>query len=604
MDPGNRKKTVETKTENISSEKAEYRTAAERDAAAAFSRHNIDQDFGQSEEEIRAIAAAYAKFLKTKNLSPEDAAVISDHAAENEDSQKSEKNSSGKKSKKSKAQNNKAVYRPGRAAGIMSRPVDLFDVIQEKIYLTFSAMWRSLIVGMHKMADSYRHSRRIIGTAIVIIGVLAAGMLILFDRFTVYEYSYNGKVLGYVSNQDEVTDVLSIAGERLTENNENGAEIRFTANQNVTFNLVDRSGKSTDDSDTAVNKLIYMTDIETEAFGVFDGEKITAVVKSREDADSLLQETMNELSRPDDGMELVSAKFTNELSIEPVNVLLTSVQSNEDAGRMMTEGGELRIDHIVEENETLASVAAKFGVDKMDIYDEEDNELVTEVEQGDKVCIRTEVEPVSIRMVESGRMKETIEYETIKKDSADYYKGDTYTQQEGVDGVQIFEGTLTKVGGEITKRKTDNIEVIRKKQDKIILIGTKERPKTAPTGTYAMPIYNYTLTSNFGYRWGRLHSGIDMGAPTGTPIYASDGGTVVRAGWYAGYGLCVDIDHENGRLTRYGHCSKLLVNVGDKVYQGQNISLVGNTGHSFGSHLHFEIRQNDTPRDPRPILGI
>jgi murein DD-endopeptidase MepM/ murein hydrolase activator NlpD len=207
-------------------------------------------------------------------------------------------------------------------------------------------------------------------------------------------------------------------------------------------------------------------------------------------------------------------------------------------------------------------------------------------------------------MVESGRMKETIEYETIKKDSDEYYKGDTHTQQEGIDGIQIFEGTLTKVSGEVTKRKTDNIEVIREKQDKIILIGTKERPKTAPTGTYAMPIYSYTLTSNFGYRWGRLHSGIDMGAPTATPIYASDGGTVVRAGWYAGYGLCVDIDHENGRLTRYGHCSKLLVNVGDKVYQGQNISLVGNTGHSFGSHLHFEVRQNDVPTDPRPILGI
>ena len=568
-----------------------------------------------TEEDMRALASAYAKFLKEKELSPQQMAeIISDakkssvkqldHVVEIKENPKQENLKKKEKVKKSRKSKKSAVYKTGKTAAVIAGPIDAFDKIQEKISKTVSSLWRSIIKGLHNMTDSYRHSRRIIGTAIVIIGVMAIAMLILFDRFTVYEYAYNGKVLGYVQNQDEITDVLSIAGERLTENNENGAEIQFTANQNVTFNQVYKRGKSTDDSDTAVNKLIYMTDIETEAFGVYDGDKIAAIVKSSEDADALLKETMDKLSTPDEGMELVSSKFTNELSIQPVNVLLTSVQSNAEAGRMMTEGGEIRIDHIVEENETLESIAAKFGVDLMNIYDEENNEILSEVEQGDKVSIRTEVNPVSIKMVETGKMKEIIEFETVKKDSDDYYKGDTYTKQEGIDGVQIFEGTLTKVGGEITKRDTKNIEVIKEKQDKIILIGTKERPKTAPTGTYAMPIYTYTLTSNFGYRWGRLHSGIDMGASTGTPIYATDGGTVVRSGWYAGYGLCVDIDHENGRLSRYGHCSKLLVNVGDKVYQGQNICLVGNTGHSFGSHLHFEIRLNDTPVDPRPILGI
>ena len=264
----------------------------------------------------------------------------------------------------------------------------------------------------------------------------------------------------------------------------------------------------------------------------------------------------------------------------------------------------MEIYHIVEDGETPESLAAEFGVDQASIFDEDNAEVVAEVTQGDMVCIHEEVEPVSVKMVETGRMKETIEYDTIKKESDDYYKGDTYTAQEGVTGKQIFEGTLTKIGGGVARRDAKKIEVIREKQDKIILIGTAERPKTAPTGTYGMPIQTYTLSSGFGYRWGRLHSGIDMAAPTGTPIYASDGGTVQRAGWYAGYGLCVEIDHENGRMTRYGHCSALLVNVGDKVYQGQNIALVGNTGHSFGSHLHFEINLNGSPVNPAPYLGI
>jgi murein DD-endopeptidase MepM/ murein hydrolase activator NlpD len=101
-----------------------------------------------------------------------------------------------------------------------------------------------------------------------------------------------------------------------------------------------------------------------------------------------------------------------------------------------------------------------------------------------------------------------------------------------------------------------------------------------------------------------MHEGIDLGASTGTPIYAADGGKVIRATWYSGYGLCVDIDHENGRVTRYGHCSRLLVSAGDRVYQGQNIALVGNTGNSFGSHLHFEVRLDGTAYNPRKFLDF
>ena len=484
-----------------------------------------------------------------------------------------------------------------------SAVMDLHDRLQAGLDAAAAGAGRDFVAASHRIASTYRQSRRIIGIAILVIGILAAIVLAVFDRFTVYEYAYNGKTLGYVVNQEDVTDVLDIAGTMLTENSSGDNEIKFTANQNVTFKQVDARGKSTDDADTAVNKLVYMTDIETEAAGVYDGSKLVAIVKSNEDAENLLLQTRDYLSTPDEGMELVSADFTNNLEIRPVNVLLTSIQSNNDAMTMMTKGGSMEIYHIVEEGETLDGLSQTFGADAVNIFNEDNSEVAEEILPGDTVCIHESVEPVSVKMVETGRMKETIEYDTVKKESDDYYKGDTYTKQEGVNGVQIFDGTVTKVAGEVTGRDGDT-EVIREKQDKIILVGTAERPKTAPTGTFAMPIQHYTLTSNFGYRWGRLHAGIDMGAPTGTPIYASDGGTVTRAGWYSGYGLCVDISHDNGKETRYGHCSKLLVNVGDKVYQGQEICLVGNTGHSFGSHLHFEIHLNGQPVNPRPILGI
>ncbi|MBD2006462.1 MULTISPECIES: M23 family metallopeptidase, partial [Cyanophyceae] len=97
--------------------------------------------------------------------------------------------------------------------------------------------------------------------------------------------------------------------------------------------------------------------------------------------------------------------------------------------------------------------------------------------------------------------------------------------------------------------------------------------------------------SGYGRRWGRMHKGIDIAAPIGTPIFAAASGVVVYARWNSGgYGNLVDIQHPDGSLTRYGHNSKLLVVEGQRVEQGEAIALMGSTGRSTGPHLHFEIR--------------
>ncbi|MGA9760825.1 MAG: peptidoglycan DD-metalloendopeptidase family protein [Gaiellaceae bacterium] len=111
------------------------------------------------------------------------------------------------------------------------------------------------------------------------------------------------------------------------------------------------------------------------------------------------------------------------------------------------------------------------------------------------------------------------------------------------------------------------------------------------------------LTSPFGMRWGRMHEGIDIGAPQGTPIYAAAGGTVNYAGWEGGYGNLTLIDHGNGLATAYGHQSQFAVSNGQTVSQGQLIGYVGSTGHSTGPHVHFEVRVNGVPNDPLRYLS-
>ena len=128
-------------------------------------------------------------------------------------------------------------------------------------------------------------------------------------------------------------------------------------------------------------------------------------------------------------------------------------------------------------------------------------------------------------------------------------------------------------------------------------------------GRFAFPLASFKkLTSGFGYRrhpiggGTKMHKGVDLAATKGTKIFSADAGTVIWSGWRGGYGYCVMIDHHNGYVTVYGHCSRLLTDVGDNVRRGEYIAQVGSTGASTGSHLHFEVQRNKTPIDPRPFF--
>ncbi|MBA3263469.1 MAG: peptidoglycan DD-metalloendopeptidase family protein [Thermoleophilaceae bacterium] len=130
-------------------------------------------------------------------------------------------------------------------------------------------------------------------------------------------------------------------------------------------------------------------------------------------------------------------------------------------------------------------------------------------------------------------------------------------------------------------------------------------PQVAPirpgSGQLIWPI-DGSITSPFGPRWGRLHAGLDIGAPEGTPIRAAASGRVVLAGWQGGYGNYTCIQHDASLSTCYAHQSRLGTTQGATVAQGEVMGYVGNTGNSFGAHLHFEVRVGGSPVDPLGYL--
>ena len=171
---------------------------------------------------------------------------------------------------------------------------------------------------------------------------------------------------------------------------------------------------------------------------------------------------------------------------------------------------------------------------------------------------------------------------------------------------QNFVPNLSGLDNSEIESYEDTKDIAADSLEMIITLGTTVTPELPPLSSperylpaspaefdgYIWPAKG-TLTSGYGWRWGRAHRGIDIAAPIGTPIVAAASGEVISAGWNSGgYGYLVKVKHPNGSVTLYAHNNRIMVRRGQKVKQGQQIAQMGSTGYSTGSHLHFEIRSN------------
>ena len=191
--------------------------------------------------------------------------------------------------------------------------------------------------------------------------------------------------------------------------------------------------------------------------------------------------------------------------------------------------------------------------------------------------------------VEENYYEEIYDADVIYVDNDSWYTTQTKVLQQPSAGFRKIVANETYVNNKRVSREILKEEIVMEAVPKIVERGTKIPP------SYIKPISGGRLSSGFGKRTAptkgasTYHKGVDWAVPVGTAVFASCGGTVAKAGWGSGYGYVVYINHEDGRQTRYGHLSKVLVKVGQTVKQGERIALSGNTGITSGPHLHFEI---------------
>lgn len=173
--------------------------------------------------------------------------------------------------------------------------------------------------------------------------------------------------------------------------------------------------------------------------------------------------------------------------------------------------------------------------------------------------------------------------------------------KEGQPGVMEVTAKVTQINGAVSDTAVLSTKVIKEPTDEVVMVGTTALPSVG-TGQFIQPYFG-TITSRFGERWGRTHTGTDICGTTGDPIKAADTGIVITAEYQSnGYGNIIIIDHQNGVHTWYAHLDSIGVKAGDTVEKGAVIGALGNTGYSTGPHLHFEVRENGKPVDPGKYL--
>lgn len=301
-----------------------------------------------------------------------------------------------------------------------------------------------------------------------------------------------------------------------------------------------------------------------------------------------------------DGAEI---GFVQDVEIKKGIFPKNDLKTVDEMKSILTSGSGQAQEYVVEKGDSAIKIASKLKIPVTQLLYLNPQVSSNKLPEGTSLLVEPPVQPyLSIKIVRKETSRQKIPFKTVTEPNPNAYVGQNSVKASGADGLADITMAVTYVDGAVVDKEPFSQTTVKPAADKVVLVGSKPKPATVASGTFMRPIEEGVgyVSCPFGGYTG--HTGMDIACSEGTPIMAADAGTVVFAGWGGGYGNCVMIDHGNGMLTVYGHSSKLLVAQGTKVYKGQVIALVGETGNATGNHVHFEIRKNGVAVNPAPYI--
>ena len=407
----------------------------------------------------------------------------------------------------------------------------------------------------------------------------------------------NGEEVGVVSSEEELSSIVGNVETRVAS--VLGEEYSYDAEITLAPTYLD-AGTQTN-ARAVEDALFEDTGAMMNAYAVsVDGQELGYAQTSEE-----LQTMLDNVTEPYLNEQTVEHHFTQDVEIYEVEVP-SNTQFTPDTLQSTLSGNKEEAEYVtVERGDTFNSIAEAAGLTGDELQALNPDADSSQLTAGDQLLVKQAVPMLTVETVVTETYEETIQSPVEYVDNPNLYEGTTRLKAAGQDGVEKIEARITCINGQETQREEVSRTTVQEATTTYMYQGTKEKPATASTGSFIWPLSG-TITSRFGYRniFGStsFHSGLDIAAPYGTQISAADGGTVTFAGWRGSYGQTVIITHDDGTVTYYAHCSSLLVNAGDKVYQGQAIARVGMTGTATGYHCHFEVRVNGKSVDPEHYL--
>ncbi len=354
-------------------------------------------------------------------------------------------------------------------------------------------------------------------------------------------------------------------------------------------------------------------DAETAYALAINGEDILYVA-TEEDAKAVLDGIIANFTTP--GAEVKEILYGEEISYKEKDIVTAAeAESNkrvtetyicevDEAVRYILNGTAVPLTYTVKGGDTLWDIALANNISVYEL--EQMNPGATKkLSVGQTINLYQQNPFVNITVKEIVTETQSIPYGVSYTESDALYRGQVQVQSAGVNGSKQVTIERTKTNGITVADNVIQEVVTAEPVTQIALTGTKQISVQSGSGYLQYPVASVEISSGYGAsRSGgrRSHKGIDLRAPKGTAVMASDAGTVVFAGWSGSYGNIIKIDHGNGVVTKYAHCDSMSVSVGQDVQKGEVIGTVGSTGNATGNVLHFEVEINGVQKNPVSYL--